>query len=193
MKTKTSATVPHIEADHPALDLLNTVAQVDGQPLDSWGADADVAGWLVRTGWYSSDTIDAARTAGLLEAGRALRETVRSLVSRRKHGETIDPTPLNELMAQAASHPELIVDDAGGLRLERRRGQETPQQLLAPVTEAAADLLATGNFDLVRKCEDAACTQWFYDRTKSHRRRWCSMAVCGNRHKVAAFRQRRQG
>jgi predicted RNA-binding Zn ribbon-like protein len=33
----------------------------------------------------------------------------------------------------------------------------------------------------------------FYDRTKSHKRRWCSMALCGNRHKVAEFRKRRQG
>ena len=32
----------------------------------------------------------------------------------------------------------------------------------------------------------------FYDRTKSHKRRWCSMALCGNRHKVAEFRKRRQ-
>jgi len=96
-------------------------------------------------------------------------------------------------MAQAASHPELVVDGAGKVRLERRRGQRTPLQLLAPVAEAAADLLANGDFDLIRKCEDASCTLWFYDRTKSHRRRWCSMAVCGNRHKVAAFRRRRQG
>ena len=64
------------------------------------------------------------------------------------------------------------------------------RQLLAPLAEAAAHLLATADFTLVRKCEDHACTLWFLDRTKSHRRRWCSMALCGNRNKVAAFRQR---
>jgi len=31
---------------------------------------------------------------------------------------------------------------------------------------------------------------WFYDRTKSHRRRWCSMALCGNRAKARAHRER---
>ncbi|MDX3854896.1 CGNR zinc finger domain-containing protein [Streptomyces sp. AK02-01A] len=33
---------------------------------------------------------------------------------------------------------------------------------------------------------------WFYDRTKSHRRRWwwCSMETCGNRTKVRARRSR---
>jgi predicted RNA-binding Zn ribbon-like protein len=193
MKTKTSAAAVQIEADHPALDLLNTVAQIDGQPLDSWNSDTDVAHWLTRMGWHSETGLTATNATGLLDAGRALRETVRQLVRRRKNGEVIDPAPLNALMAEAVSHPELVVDGAGSWRVERRRQLETPRQLLAPVAEAAADLLATGDFDLIRKCEDASCTLWFYDRTKSHRRRWCSMAVCGNRHKVAAFRQRRQG
>lgn len=199
MKTTTSADDadrrpfhPLIEADHPALDLLNTIAQIDGQPQDAWLSDADVSEWLVHGGWWSRQAIDQARTAGLLDAGRSLREMVRGLVTRRKNGEAIDPTPLNQLMAEAASHPVLVVDGTG-MRLERRRGQETLSQLFAPVVEAAADLLAYGDFDLIRKCEDASCTLWFYDRTKSHRRRWCSMAVCGNRHKVAAFRRRRQG
>jgi len=193
MKTKTSFAAPHIEADHPALDFLNTVVQVDGQPRDSWNSDADVAGWLSRKGWNPETALTAANERGLLDAGRTLRETVRLLVSRRKSGGDIDPAPLNALMAEAVSHQELVADGAGGWRVERRRERETARQLLAPVAEAAADLLATGDFDLIRKCEDATCTLWFYDRTKSHRRRWCSMAVCGNRHKVAAFRQRQQG
>lgn len=46
------------------------------------------------------------------------------------------------------------------------------------------------DFNLVRKCEDSDCVLWFVDKTKAHRRRWCSMALCGNRNKVASFRQR---
>ena len=67
---------------------------------------------------------------------------------------------------------------------------DTAEQLFVPLAEAAAELLACGNFDLVRKCEDNKCVLWFYDRTKSHKRRWCSMAICGNRAKVAAHRKR---
>jgi predicted RNA-binding Zn ribbon-like protein len=43
----------------------------------------------------------------------------------------------------------------------------------------------------VRKCEAHDCTLLFEDATRSGRRRWCSMALCGNRMKVAAFRARR--
>src|SRR5882757_8176241 len=120
MKTTTSADDaghrsfhPLIEADHPALDLLNTIAQIEGQPRDAWVSDADVSWWLIHGGWWSKQAIDSARTVGLLEAARSLRETVRGLVARRKNGDVIDPTPLNRLMAQAASHPELIVEGAG--------------------------------------------------------------------------------
>jgi predicted RNA-binding Zn ribbon-like protein len=72
----------------------------------------------------------------------------------------------------------------------QRFEKATPEQLLMPVALSGAELLASGNFDLVRACESAECVLQFYDRTKSHRRRWCSMATCGNRHKVAAFRAR---
>lgn len=65
-------------------------------------------------------------------------------------------------------------------------------QWLAPFAEATAELLVQGNFDLVRQCENADCVLWFYDRTKGHKRRWCSMASCGNRHKVSQFRSRQQ-
>jgi predicted RNA-binding Zn ribbon-like protein len=72
------------------------------------------------------------------------------------------------------------------------RRQETPESILATVAEAAADLLATADFELVKRCEDETCVLWFSDQTKSHRRRWCSMEICGNRNKVAAYRARRR-
>jgi predicted RNA-binding Zn ribbon-like protein len=64
------------------------------------------------------------------------------------------------------------------------------EQLLAPIAEAAAELLTLQDFSIIRKCESPDCVLWFYDRTKGHKRRWCSMAVCGNRHKVSSFRKR---
>ncbi|MNH42693.1 CGNR zinc finger [compost metagenome] len=76
--------------------------------------------------------------------------------------------------------------------MEKVRVAETAEQYLAPLAESAAELMAEGDFDLVRVCEHPDCVLWFYDRTKSHRRRWCSMALCGNRHKVAEFRKRKQ-
>jgi hypothetical protein len=55
---------------------------------------------------------------------------------------------------------------------------------------ATLDLLCYADPSLVKKCEDAACVLFFYDTTKNHSRRWCSMSVCRNRMKVAAHYQR---
>jgi predicted RNA-binding Zn ribbon-like protein len=62
---------------------------------------------------------------------------------------------------------------------------------LEPIAEAAADLICNQDFRLIRSCGGSACTLVFLDRTKAHTRRWCRMAVCGNRAKAAAHRARR--
>jgi predicted RNA-binding Zn ribbon-like protein len=62
--------------------------------------------------------------------------------------------------------------------------------MLGQVAEAVAQLLVEGDATLVKQCEHLDCILWFYDRTKAHKRRWCSMATCGNRYKAAQFRKR---
>lgn len=186
-----SASEPFVLADHPALDLLNTIAKVNGEDFDFWQSDADVDRWLRRVEMRAEDAAEPPRK--LLAAGIKLRELIRGLVERRKAGKKIDPAELNDFLRQCASYPQLVMDGEDGPHLERVHGGETAAQCLAPVAEAAASLLAEGDFELVRECEHPECSLWFYDRTKSHRRRWCSMAVCGNRHKVAEFRKRSAG
>jgi len=175
--------------DHPALDLMNSVMLIDGAATDTWQSDEDVLNWLQAAGLLPRG---AAAPAGLLDAGRTLREAVRKLVRDRKAEKTLDLRPLNAALAQAQRHLELHEEEDGKLALNARYAADTPQQLLAPLAESAAQLLVEADFSLVRKCEDADCVLWFLDRTKAHRRRWCSMALCGNRHKVASFRQRQQ-
>ena len=179
--------------DHPALDLLNTVSRVEGELVDSLQSDRDVLLWLKRAGWPLEGDLVNLRSSALLHAMRTLREEIRTLVEKRKAGKRLDVGALNAFLAESRSYLELVPNKEGGLRLERQWKQGTSEQVLAPLAESAADLLAHGDFSLVRRCENEECVLWFYDRTRSHHRRWCSMATCGNRHKVAAFRKRQQG
>jgi len=103
-----------------------------------------------------------------------------------------DVTALNRVLALGNSYGELVWSKRQGPGFEQRRRVGSVESLLVPVAEALASLLAQGDFELVRKCESSDCTLWFHDHTKSHRRRWCSMAQCGNRMKVAAFRARQK-
>lgn len=181
---------PLFLADHPVLDFLNTIAAPAGTPIDMLASDGDVLYWLEKAGMSPEENSPMERGVLLREA-RTLRETLRELVLKRKAGKRIDPAPLNDFLKQAVSFPQLV-PEGRGFRIERHRPARGAQQTLAPLAEAAAELLATGNFDLVRPCEGKDCILWFYDRTKSHRRRWCSMQICGNRHKVEAFRERQR-
>ncbi|MGY2291040.1 CGNR zinc finger domain-containing protein [Pseudomonas sp. SDO528_S397] len=182
---------PYVLADDPVLDMLNTRANVEGAPVEFWQDDADVGRWLVRLGWCEEGALPRFEAGALLDTARALREVIRGLLERRKAGLQGDPAVLNGFLRKAVSHPHLHWSAPGELRVERQRKQQTPEQFLSPIAEAAARLLVDGDFSLIRTCEHPDCVLWFYDRTKAHKRRWCSMALCGNRHKVAEFRKRK--
>ena len=53
-----------------------------------------------------------------------------------------------------------------------------------------ANLIVEDNFAHIKACEGHDCTLLFIDRTRGHGRRWCRMAVCGNRHKATGHRAR---
>jgi predicted RNA-binding Zn ribbon-like protein len=180
-------------AGHTALDFMNTVARVDGELVDALQTNEDVVEWLRQAGML---TRHRARAKGappprtLLQTARTLRENIRGLVEQRKQGKRGDLSILNAFLAEAGSYPRLHWGKSGALSLERVGSHATAEQLLAPVAEAAADLLITADFTRVRRCDDKQCVLWFADHTRAGKRRWCSMAICGNRAKQAAHRNR---
>lgn len=191
MSTRTSVFIhPYFVGDHPALDFINTVYQAEGQAVDCWLTDADVLTWLSRAGLLEEGAVPENKPLALLKAARQLREVVRVLVMCRKDEHPLDVAPLNAFLAHTRYHIQLVARRQGNCAIRKCYGSNTPQQLLAPVAEAAAQLLTEDDFSRVRKCESTECILWFYDKTKAHRRRWCSMAICGNRHKVKSYRQR---
>lgn len=183
---------PQFLAGDLALDFLNTRIKVGGELRDFLQTNEDVYAWLERAGVPVTATGCNAAPPGLLREARELRENIRSLVEKRKAGRRGDPSVLNNFLRLAESHPQLEWNRPHVLTVERIRRHMGPEAILAPVAEAAAVLLATADFNLVKRCEGDTCVLWFADRTKSHHRRWCSTKICGNRHKVAAYRKRRR-
>jgi predicted RNA-binding Zn ribbon-like protein len=153
-------------------------------------SDKDVVIWLRQAGFPAPVLTDKTGPLALLRSAHGLRESIRSLVERRKIGQRGDPSVLNRFMAANRSYPQLAWRKSTVPTIETVRRQETVGSILAPVAEAAASLLSIPNFELIKHCEDDTCTLWFFDQTKSHNRRWCSMEICGNRRKVAAYRVR---
>jgi predicted RNA-binding Zn ribbon-like protein len=123
-----------------------------------------------------------------------LRENAKSLVNAAKQEERADAAVVNHVLQAGRASKELEWDSASrSFKVVRRRLREDAASFLEPIAQALVKLLADTPLDLVRQCEAHDCTLMFHDKTKSHRRRWCSMALCGNRMKVAAFRSRNQG
>jgi predicted RNA-binding Zn ribbon-like protein len=176
--------------DHPALNFINTLHMVGSELTDMWQSDEDVAAWIVREGLR--DTLPSATwpNGALLRKARNLREIALKAVEARKAKKTLPLDELNSFLGHSVSRGILSTKSRTDLHFERLYGQKTVEQYLAPVAESVAELLCHADFDLVRPCEGGQCVLWFYDRTKAHRRRWCSPQLCGNRAKVAAFRAR---
>ncbi|OPX12458.1 CGNR zinc finger domain-containing protein, partial [Gordonia sp. i37] len=47
--------------------------------------------------------------------------------------------------------------------------------------------------DRIRQCQHPQCVLWYLDTSRSGTRRWCSMAICGNRTKARRHQQAQAG
>ena len=97
--------------------------------------------------------------------------------------------PINEILRVTEGHDELQWD-ASGWRLGFLAKHEGLEWLLAAIARSGAELINEGTHHAIQTCGNANCRLLFYDDSRTQRRRWCSMALCGNRSKVAAFARR---
>ena len=98
--------------------------------------------------------------------------------------------PVNDILRITEGHDELVATD-NDWEIQFVASESGLEWLLAAVARSAAEIIAEGPRARLRLCANPRCGLFFYDTSRTHRRRWCSMTVCGNRHKVAAFARRR--
>lgn len=97
--------------------------------------------------------------------------------------------PVNEALRITEGHDELVRENSAW-QLEFVAREEGLEWLLAAIARSAAEIIAEGPSAPLRVCANPTCGLFFYDASRTHRRRWCSMSRCGNRYKVAAFSRR---
>ncbi|MBA3831698.1 MAG: CGNR zinc finger domain-containing protein [Chthoniobacterales bacterium] len=184
------------------MDFLNTSFTPDGAPAEAIGDGRSFIDWLVRAALLDAD--DAARwkrrfhtealDAAAAEA-RKVRQWVQEWISKWRDAPAAnyerEVRRLNALIERASSYRELVVTK-GGLQMTERLEIGAADDLIALVAAQIAMFIVTEQPTLVKRCAGPTCTLWFLDRTKAHRRLFCSAAACGNRAKVAAFRKRQR-
>ncbi|WGR69834.1 MULTISPECIES: ABATE domain-containing protein [unclassified Bradyrhizobium] len=192
-------------ADSLGLDFLNSVATPVDTPVD-WIENGDgLVDWLAQAKLVPTAELDALKGRAMpgeldkvADQARALREWFRTFV--RKHAgapltaEALQELgPLNSLLErdEAFSRIEPRHDDGHrGLALRMTRRWRSSESLLLPIGEALAKFVCEEDFAIVKACRGHSCTMLFADHTRRRARRWCSMAICGNRAKQAAHRSR---
>jgi predicted RNA-binding Zn ribbon-like protein len=193
---------PLFLGNHPALDFLNTSLYSRGKRFDLISDGQSFVAWLVDAAFLDPSTASKikrrfdreALDAAASEAG-TLREWVGDWISRWRNAPgadyRIEVRRLNRLLERARSYQEAVYTK-NNMKLFERCHFDTADELIALVTEQVALLLTSESPALVKRCAGAGCTLWFLDRTKAHGRMFCSSRVCGNRAKVAAFRDRQR-
>ena len=183
----------------PAIDFLNTYYRSGVETLAN---GRDLLNWMVAAGLI--DEAESARLMRRLGAkvlddttgeARRVREWVREWLTRWRQAPNADYreelATLNRLMAKDAPRSEVVATDEG-LKIVERWHLSSADAILALIASQVATLMTQESPDLLKTCAGPDCTLWFIDRTKAHRRVFCSPATCGNRAKVAAFRQRQR-
>ncbi|OPY94966.1 hypothetical protein A5906_11500 [Bradyrhizobium sacchari] len=193
-------------ADSLGLDFLNSVATPVDRPVDWLDGGEGLIDWLSQAKLVPADELDALKARAkpgdldkVAGEARALREWFRGFV-RQHAGRPLAPKALRELgpLSRILERDEAflqIVPRHGeeGLALQRMRRWRSADALLLPIGEAMAKFVCEEDFSNVKACEGHHCTMLFADHTRRRARRWCIMAVCGNRAKQAAHRSRLKG
>lgn len=192
-------------ADSLGLDFLNSIATPVDAPVDWLDSGAGLVAWLAQANLVPAQALNAltkqstpGELDGVADQARVLRDWFRGFA--RKHmGRPLTPeairelAPLNALLERDETFSRIEVHrdgDGDRLELQTTRRWRSPESLLLPIGEALARCVCEEDFASIRACEGYRCTLIFADHTRRRGRRWCSMAMCGNRAKQAAHRNR---
>jgi len=185
-----------------ALDFLNTKPILESEPQELLPNAAALERWLVASGIVTSH-----KNRALMRAWRdsrqggafvrkliAFRERLRAAALRLEAGSLPGYAFLAEVDMLLKKHPQrtsLRKKDSKVVRGVFFEPQK-PEDVWAPIVAATAELLSEKEPSRIRQCESESCVVHFYDTSKKGSRRWCSMNMCGNRLKVAAYQRRRR-
>ena len=183
-----------------SLDFINTLIGASDESVDFLREFSDLVSWLQQSGTLNGAQAKAALTSWgqraeakqVLDQARKLRSVLRETAERLSEGKTPGREALDEInrvLAQETGYNQLV-RSADGYEFSFQPVRREAMHLLTPIARSAAELLGHSEPLRIRKCGNPVCSLYYYDTSKNRTRRWCSMAVCGNRMKAASFYER---
>jgi predicted RNA-binding Zn ribbon-like protein len=171
------------------LDFVATVGWRLDTPLERLPLPGDLARWFVEAHLCETAlSVSASQHTGALALREAIYRTALAILSHSTPAGS-DVILINAWAAHPIALPQL---DGATLRVCWQAVQPV-EAALATVARDAVELLGGRDGELLGACEGLGCGMLFINGSRSKRRRWCSMAECGNLSKVHGYRQRRKG
>jgi predicted RNA-binding Zn ribbon-like protein len=195
-----SSTKFTVIANQVSLDFINTQIIQGGQSVDLLENFTDLVRWLAAVQLLGApqaeeairrwdNTLEGQRTFG---CALAFRTILRKMVEQIVTGKPVSSAAIediNKLLRHRIRYSELISrQDKFTIRSHAKFDEAI--HLLTLIAEAASELLCYADFALIKRCDNPECILYFYDTSKNHVRKWCSMSLCGNRMKAAAYYRR---
>src|SRR2546423_13471609 len=145
------------------------------------------AAWLTERGLLPEGE---SLTQADVRQAQSMREALRKLLLAH-NGAPLD-TAAVDTVNNAAKSAELVVrveaDGHAALVPVRPGIDGALGRLIAIVYRSISE----GTWERLKACPEDRCEWAFYDWSKNRSGTWCDMAVCGNRAKARAYRERRQ-
>jgi predicted RNA-binding Zn ribbon-like protein len=182
------------------LDFLNTKPVLADGPTELLLDTHALERWLIASGFSATsgekrvlrNLLHSAAGEQFLEELIAFRERLRAAVLRMERGVAPADQFIKEVNDRLLQHPAhtSLRKHGGTIVRESLFDPRKPSDLWTPIVDAAAELLAETDRSRIRKCE--SCVVHYFDTSKKGSRRWCSMNICGNKLKVAAYQRRKR-
>ena len=168
------------------IDFVNTLDVEESR--EDLSTPSSLAAWLTDRGLLDPPAAPSLSASDLDNAIR-LREALRAMMLENNGGERV-PEARAEL-ERAAQRGDLCVHFTDDCSVELAADTRGPAGALAQLLVPVADAIGDRSWRRVKACRAAECQWAFYDRSRNRSGVWCDMAVCGNRTKVRAYRERK--
>jgi predicted RNA-binding Zn ribbon-like protein len=119
------------------------------------------------------------------------REALRSLLSANNGMPGADTRALNNFVKSVDLRVRFGSDGRPGL--EPAPGGGVVERVVGSLLAEAVRAEVEGRWGRLKACSNDECRWAFYDASKNRSGRWCNMQVCGARHKMRAYRERKSG
>jgi predicted RNA-binding Zn ribbon-like protein len=161
---------------------------IQHQAADELGSPRDLASWMKLNGLVAHG---GNVTMKAFDAAIELRASIRAFLAKEPAERRLDREIVARLNRAVQPFPLTVRASANnGMVLESARSDALGS--LSPVVAQLYDASANSTLGRLKICASEECQRVFYDRSKPGTRRWCQAALCGNRMKTRAYRERKK-